>query len=412
VTESALAAGGGWNPRVEDLEAIRLGSASVVQRTPVFSSAELSRRGGGRVVVKAENLQRTGSFKLRGAFAKLQRSDSRRLRGVVCASAGNHGQAVAYAARARGLSCVVFMPLGAVVSKLDAVEAFGAEVRLVGTSIDECIAAARQLARAEELLWVHPFDDLEVIEGQAGVGLELSEQLPDAARVIVPVGGGGLICGVAAALRATDRRPRIVGVQAAACAPFVRALRGEDAAGVLGTVATIADGIAVKGPGELTLALAERWVDDMVVVGEDAIAEAMVLLAERSKLVVEGAGAVGVAALLSGAVGPLDDGTTAVVLSGGNVDAQVLAGVINRDQTRVGRRTRLFIRISDRPGGLVRLLAVVAEAGGNVLDLTHVRDGVSLDVQETGVELTVETRNPAHLAELVRMIKAAGYTVE
>jgi threonine dehydratase len=411
VTEIGPTGPAGWEPRVEDLEAIRRGSASTVKRTPVFSSAELSRRGGGRVVVKAENLQRTGSFKLRGAFAKLQRSDSWRRRGVVCASAGNHGQAVAYAARSCGLSCVVFMPLGAVVSKLDAVEAFGAEVRQVGTSIDECIVAARELAEAEELLWVHPFDDLEVIEGQAGVGLELSEQLPDVTRVIVPVGGGGLICGVAAALRATGRRARIVGVQAAACAPFVRALRGEDDPGV-GTVATIADGIAVKGPGELTLALAERWVDEMVVVDEDAIAAAMVLLAERSKLVVEGAGAVGVAALLSGAVTPVADGATAVVLSGGNVDAHVLAGIINRDQTRAGRRTRLFIRISDRPGGLARLLAVVAAAGGNVLDLTHVRDGVSLDVQETGVELTVETRNPAHREELVGKIEAAGYAVE
>jgi threonine dehydratase len=392
VTEIDLTVAARWKPQAEDLEAIRRGSSAAVKRTPVFSSGELSRRSGGRVMVKAENLQRTGSFKLRGAFAKLQGAEPGRGRGVVCASAGNHGQAVAYAARACGLSCTVFMPLGAAISKLDAVEAFGAEVRQIGTAIDEGIVAAEELAEAEDLLFVHPYNDLEIVKGQAGVGLELAEQLTDVAQVIVPVGGGGLISGVAAGLLATGHRDtRVVGVRAA------------------DPTTTIADGIAVKHPGELTEALISRWVDEMVVVDDDAVAEAMVLLAERSKLVVEGAGAVGVAALLVGAVTPAADGPTAVVLSGGNVDAHVLASVINRDQTRVGRRTLVFTRISDRPGALARLLAVVAEAGGNVIDLTHVRDGVTLDVQETGLELIVETRNAAHRAEVLAKIEAAGY---
>ena len=400
-----------WEPQLEELEAIRRASAEAVKETPVFSFGELSRRSGGRVVVKAENLQRTGSFKLRGALAKLRGPEAEGCRGVVAASAGNHGQALAYAARARGLPCTVFMPLGAAVSKLDAVEAFGGEVRQLGTSIDEGLAAAQELAREERLLFVHPFNDLEIVKGQSGLGLELAEQVPGLEQVIVPVGGGGLLCGVAAALQATKPRVRVIGVQAEGCAPFASSLRSGRAE-VVEAPSTIADGIAVKRPGELTLALAERWVEEIVVVDDDAIAEAMVLLAERAKLVVEGAGAVGVAALLSGAVAPAAEGTTAVVLSGGNVDAHILAGVINRHQTGIGRRTRVFTRVSDRPGGLAELLAIVAGAGGNVLDLIHVRDGVSLDVQQTGVELVVETRNASHRADLVGRIEAAGYQVE
>ncbi|MFN8218242.1 MAG: threonine ammonia-lyase [Solirubrobacterales bacterium] len=404
------AAGTAWTPRLEELDAIRLASAEQVKETPVFSFGELSRRCGGRVVVKAESLQRTGSFKLRGALAKLRTPEAEGCRGVVAASAGNHGQALAYAARAHGLRCTVFMPFGAAVSKLDAVEAFGGEVRQLGRSVDECIEAAQQLAEEEELLFVHPFNDLEIVKGQAGLGLELAEQVPGLAQVLVPVGGGGLLGGIAAALQTTKPQVRVVGIQAKGCAPFARSLHSGHAE-VVESPSTIADGIAVKRPGELTLALAERWVDEIVVVDDDAIAEAMVLLAERAKLVVEGAGAVGVAALVTGAVAPAAEGSTAVVLSGGNVDAHVLASVINRHQTGVGRRTRFFTRISDRPGGLADLLAIVAGAGANVLDLVHVRDGVSLDVQETGLELVVETRNARHRAELVERIEAAGYEV-
>jgi threonine dehydratase len=330
---------------------------------------------------------------------------------VVAGSAGNHGQALAYAARIRGIPCTVFMPSDADVSKVDAVEAFGAEVHASGPSVDDCVDSARRLAEEDGLLFVHPFDDLEVIQGQAGLGLELCEQVPDLARVIVPVGGGGLVSGVAAALSLVRPEVDVVGVQAVGCASYELSLR-EGGPRTVEEPSTIADGIAVKRPGELTFELVRRWVDEMVVVDDDAIAEAMVLLVERGKLVTEGAGAVGVAALLTGATAPSPQGTTVAVLSGGNVDAHVLAAVINRHQTGVGRRTRLFSRISDQPGGLVDFLQNVAAAGGNVLDVTHVRDGVSLHVKETGVEVLVESRSERHREELLARLRSSGYEVE
>ena len=400
-----------WVPDLEELRAIHAASSVTVKRTPVFSLGELSRRCGGTVVVKAENMPRPGSFKLRGSLAKLAGRDSDNCRGVVAGSAGNHGQALAYAARARGIPCTVFMPEDAAISKVDAVTAFGAEVVLEGSAIDECLQAAQQLAEVEGLLFVHPFDDLEVIQGQAGVGLELREQVPDLAKVIVPVGGGGLISGIAAALEATGGGVEVAGVQAAGCPAFARSLdSGEPQA--VAAVSTIADGIAVKRPGELTLELVRRWVEEIVTVDDDAIAEAMVFLVEYAKLVTEGAGAVGVAALLTGALRPADPGTTVVVLSGGNVDAHVLAEVINRHQTGIGRRTRLFSKISDRPGGLVDFLQIIARAGGNVLDVTHVRDGVALHVRETGVEVLVESRSERHGEELLARLAESGYEVE
>lgn len=399
-----------WKPSLEQLREVRRASADTVKTTPVFSFGELSRRCGGTIAVKAESLQRTGSFKLRGALAKLRDRSAENCRGVVAGSAGNHGQALAYAARARGIPCTVFMPRDAPVSKLAAVEAFGATVRQVEGSVDDCVDAARRLAVDEELTFVHPFDDVEVIAGQAGVGLELDEQVPALAQVIVPVGGGGLISGVAVALKLSRPEIRVVGVQAAGCAAFPQSLRDRHPVAVA-EPSTIADGIAVKRPGELTLGLVEEWVDDIVVVDDDAIAEAMVLLVERAKLVTEGAGAASVAALSSGAVDPSPAGTTVAILSGGNVDARVLAAVINRHQTSVGRRTRLFTRVADRPHGLADLLQAVADAGGNVLDVMHVRDGVALNVDETGVELVIETRSQEHRLELIEQIRQAGYSL-
>ena len=400
-----------WQPDLGELRSVHAASAETVKETPVFSLGELSRRCGGRVVVKAENMQRTGSFKLRGSLAKLAAPGAAGCPGVVAGSAGNHGQALAYAARARGIPCTVFMPRDAAISKVNAVTAFGAEVVLEGGAIDECLEAARRLAAEDGLLFVHPFDDLEVIAGQAGVGLELREQVPDLAKVIVPVGGGGLISGIGAALAATGGGVEIVGVQAVGCAAFGPSIESGEPQSVA-TASTIADGIAVKRPGELTLELVGRWVEEIVTVDDDAIAEAMVLLVEYGKLVTEGAGAVGVAALLTGAVEPASSGTTAVVLSGGNVDAHVLAEVINRHQTGIGRRTRLFSKISDRPGGLVDFLQIIAGAGGNVLDVTHVRDGVSLHVRETGVEVLVESRSQGDSDDLIARLAASGYEVE
>jgi threonine dehydratase len=373
---------------LDRLRSAREASASLVRHTPVLTAASLSARCGGTVVLKAENLQRTGSFKLRGALAKLRAAGSPA--GVVAGSAGNHAQALAYAARSSGVPCRVFMPVEAAVSKVSAVRAFGAEVEQRGSSVDECVGFAREHAGAAGWTFVHPFDDLDVIGGQAGLGLELLEDVgADLARVVVPVGGGGLASGVACAVRSVRPGVSVIGVRAGA--------------------RTIADGIAIKHPGSVTGPLLDELLDDVVTVGEDDIAETMVLLVERSKLVVEGAGAVSLAALLSGLVPAAPDGATVAVLSGGNVDVGLLAAIARRHETRVGRRLRVYTRVADLPGGLAGLLAAVAAAGANLIHVEHVREGVDLDVRETGVELTVETRGRSHGDELLESLRAAGY---
>ncbi len=391
-----------------EAEVARRVVASLARHTPLLSSRSLSEGCGGRVVLKAENLQRTGSFKLRGALHKISRLD--RPSGVVAGSAGNHGQSLAYAARAQAIPCEVFMPREAPVAKVAAVEAFGGIVNLGGESVDACVSAA--LARAEETGagFVHPFDDPEVILGQATLGLELLEDVPDLETVVVPVGGGGLISGIAGVLKSARPSVRVIGVQVEACAAFEASLRASTPV-TFDARATIADGIAIKRPGEITLPLVQRWVDELVVVGEDDIAEAMVWLLERAKLVVEGGGAVGVAALLAGTVTPASHGSTVIVLSGGNVDAGLLATIAHRHETTAGRRLRLYTRISDRPGGLAALLATIAEAGGNVVHADHVREAVPLHVRETGVEIALETRGPEHGESIMTALRAAGYDV-
>ena len=387
--------------------------SALARHTPVLSSRSLSERCGGRLLLKAENLQRTGSFKLRGAVHKISRLTD--ATGVVAGSAGNHGQSLAYAARAQGIPCEVFMPREAPVAKVAAVEAFGGIVHLEGDSVDACVAAARDRALQTGAGFVHPFDDPDIILGQSTLGLELLEDVPDLAQVVVPVGGGGLISGVAGVVKARHPDARIVGVQVDACAPFPESLQGS-APITFSARATIADGIAIKRPGDITLPLVRRWVDDMVVVSEEEIADAMVWLLERSKLVVEGGGAAGVAALLAGKVatevGGTGSGATVIVLSGGNVDAGLLAAVAQRNETLKGRRMRLFTRISDRPGGLAGLLTLIADAGGNVVHADHVRDAVALHVRETGIEITLETRSASHSDAIVAALQDAGYGVQ
>ncbi len=382
--------------------------AEVARHTPVLSSRSLSEHCGGHVLLKAENLQRTGSFKLRGAFHKISRLEQPR--GVVAGSAGNHGQSVAYAARDRGIPCEVFMPREAPVAKVAAVEAFGGTVNLAGDSVDECVAAARERAAETGATFVHPFDDPDVILGQATLGLELLDDVSDLAAIIVPVGGGGLISGVAVSVKSAHPDVRVIGVQVDACAPFPASLAAHTPL-PCAALPTIADGIAIKKPGEITLPLVERWVDQMVVVREDDIGDAMVWLMERAKLVVEGGGATGVAALLSGEVAPARTGSTVIVLSGGNVDAGLLAAIAHRHETTAGRRLRLFTRISDRPGGLAALLTQIAEAGGNVVHADHVREAVPLHVRETGVEIALETRGSEHGEAIVAALTEAGYDV-
>ncbi len=380
----------------------------VVRETPIITTRTLSERAGTHIVLKAENLQGTGSFKLRGAMSKLSALGEKSARGVVCGSAGNHAQAVAYAARSRGVPCEVFMPEAAPIAKADAVQALGATLHLAGRSVDDCVAAARERAAEAGMQFIHPFDDVDVISGQGGVGLELLRQVPDLARVVVPVGGGGLISGISVAIRSRRPEVEVIGVQVEACAPFVASLRAGQPVAV-DSVRTIADGIAVKRPGEITLKLIDALVKELVVVGEDQVAEAMVFLMERSKLVVEGAGAVGVAALLGGLLpGPID-GTTVIVLSGGNVGAGLLAEVARRHETQAGRRLVLRVRIPDLPGSLAALLRMISSTGANLLDVQHLREGLDLHIQETAVQLVLETRGPEHAAAVRTAIEQGGY---
>jgi threonine dehydratase len=393
---------------IEDVrQAVRAG-AGLVRETPVLSSHTLTERAGTTVALKAENLQRTGSFKLRGALAKLASLGDGCAEGVVTGSAGNHAQAVAYAARARGVPCEVFMPVAASIAKVEAAVALGASVHLEGESVDEALALAHQRAADSGCPFIHPFDDPVVIAGQGGIGLELAAQVPDISRVIVPVGGGGLISGIAIALRALRPEVEVIGVQVDACAPYQRSLEAGRPIAV-DSALTIADGIAVKRPGEITLPPVQRCVDEMVVVGEDEVAEAMVFLLERAKLVVEGAGAVGVAAVLSGRLKLSGPGTTVVVLSGGNVDAGLLADVARRHESQAGRRLVLLARLPDRPGSLAQLLSLVAERGANLLDVQHIREGIDLHVRESAVQLVLETRSHEHALEVTKAIRSAGY---
>jgi threonine dehydratase len=393
----------------EDVDRARAAVGDVARHTPVLPSATLSERAGGaNVLLKAESLQRTGSFKIRGALNKLAAVGEGCSRGVVCGSAGNHAQALAFAAQARGVPCEVFMPADASIGKAEAAQALGATVRLAGAAVDDCVAAARERAAETGMVFVHPFDDPDVVAGQGTLGLELLDDVPDLAKVVVPIGGGGLSSGVAIAVKSARPDVEVVGVQAETVAPFPASLRaGEpvDAPQAL----TIADGIAVKRPGTLTLELIKQWVDDVVVVAEDDIAEAMVMLMEKAKLVVEGAGAVGVAALLSGTTKAAADGATVVVLSGGNVDAGLLAVVARRHETLVGRRIVVLTRVPDRPGALAGLLECVAEAGANMVEVSHLREGVDLHVRETAVQLIMETRGKEHAQEVLDAIARGGY---
>jgi threonine dehydratase len=393
-----------------DVVAAQGAIGDVARHTPVLASATLSERCGGDVVLKAESLQRTGAFKIRGVLSKLHALGDGCSRGVVCGSAGNHAQALALAAQIRGVPCEVFMPEGAPIAKVEATAALGAHVVIGGGSVDDCLILARSRADEAGMAFVHPFDDPDIVAGQGTLGLELLADLPDLATVVVPVGGGGLASGVAIAVKSARPEVRVIGVQVETVAAFPASLKAGRPIAVSAGL-TIADGIAVKRPGELTLGLIDRWLDGMVVVGEDVVADAMVLLMEKAKLVVEGAGAVGVAALLGGQVIPAPAGSTCVILSGGNVDAGLLATIARRHETEAGRRMVLLTRVPDRPGALARLLDSVAAAGANIVEVSHLREGIGLHVRETGVQLTIETRSREHAAAVVDAVREAGYGV-
>src|SRR4051794_5639062 len=393
-----------------DVIAARAAVETVARRTPILSTRTFSERAGGTVALKAENLQRTGSFKVRGVAAKLD-ALGHTPNGVVAASAGNHAQAVAAAAATRGIPCEVFVPTNAPMAKVEAAREQGAIVHVGGTDVDACQVAA--LARAEEggLAFVHPFDDPAIVAGQGSLGLELLEDVPDLAQVVVPVGGGGLCAGIALVIKDAKPDVRIVGVQAAACAPYPESMqRGTPVEAK--SALTIADGIAVKRPGGVPLAILRTHLDDMELVDEEGTANATALLLERCKLVVEGAGAVSVAALLGGGVAPAAHGVTVAVLSGGNVDAGLLATIARRHETESGRRLVMLTRVADRPGGLARLLATVAGTGANLVDVSHVREGMDLHVRETAIELVVETRGPDDADRVLKTLNDQGYPTQ
>jgi threonine dehydratase len=395
-----------------DLDAARRAVVGVAVRTPLLASDELAQAAGAPVALKAECLQRGGSFKLRGALAKVAALGARAGAGLVTASAGNHARAVALAARIQGIGCDVFMPVDVSVAKLLAVERLGARVHLDGDSVDEALELAAAFAAAGGPAFVHPFDDIDVIAGQATLGLELLEEVSDLARVVVPVGGGGLASGLGIAFRRAGADVELIGVQASACAPYAELLTGDGSRSRDDptTRNTIADGIAIKRPGSLTLPLLRELLDGVEAVSEDEIAEAMAFLSEHAKLVSEGAGAASVAALRSGRLAPVA-GTTVAIVSGGNVDSGLLAEVLRRHETMEGRRVRMFTRVRDRPGGLAELLNLVAQARANLVNIDHVREAVPLHVRETGVELTLETRGSAHTEEVLAVLAAAGYDV-
>ncbi len=382
-----------------------------VRDTPLVPAGELGRRVGARVLLKAENLQLTGSFKARGATNMIRRlSDDQLAAGVVAASAGNHAQAVAFAARDAGAHALLVMPEQAPLAKVAAVQQYGGEVELVEGGYDEAGAEARRLAEERGMTLVHAFDQPPVVAGQGTIGLEIARDAPDTALIVVPLGGGGLAGGIALAASEVLPGARVIGVQAEACAPYIDSLAAHRPIGAR-SANTICDGIAVKRPGDFTLPIVERHVDEVVTVSDDQVAEAMVLLLERSKLVVEGAGAVAVAALMHGRVDVGDAGVVCAVLSGGNVDASLLSECIRLGETAAGRRIVLSTVVPDRPGALAGLLRVVADCGANVVDVEHLRDGIDLHVRETAIKLVLQTRGTEGNLELLNAARAEGFSV-
>ena len=379
-------------PTLADIQEARERLRGIAEETPIYLSETFSRRVGREVRLKAENLQRTGAFKVRGAVNKLTTlSPEERAAGVVAASAGNHGQAVAWAARQLGIRATIFVPVTAPMAKIDACRNYGAATEMAGEDFEDALDAA--IAHVDQTggTFIHPYEDQLVVAGQGTIGLELLDQEPDVGTVLIPIGGGGLALGIATALRALKPEVRIVGVRA----------------GVGGY--TIADGIAVKVPSDFTMPLLEDLLDDIVAVTDEQISEAIVLLLERAKLVVEGAGAVGVAALLAGKDG--GTGTAVPILSGGNIDPTMLISVMRHGLSVAGRYLVMRTQIPDRPGELIKLLSLVAEERGNLISVEHHREG-DLPVTATEVELTIVTRDEEHCRQLLAAMDERGYPVQ
>lgn len=394
---------------LSDLQRTRQLLNGVTAVTPIETSDSLSAMAGVPVFLKCENLQRTGSFKLRGAFTRLSAlNETERRAGVIAASAGNHAQGVALAARELGIDCVVLMPKGAALPKVTATRGYGAEVRLAGEDLAESIELAQAEAAASGRVFISPFDHVDIVTGQATLGLEVLEQVPEVGTIVVPTGGGGLLSGVAAAVHLAGSRARVVGVQAEGAAAFPASL-AKGAPVRLAHVETIADGIAVPEPSQLTLGIVRELVAEIRTVTEEQIGEAMLFLNERAKLVVEPAGAVGVASLLAGAAGI--EGPVVVVLSGGNVDTLLLNRVLQHGLVLAGRFMEMIVRVPDRPGSLVKLLTALARTECNVVSVEHDRTSSGLAATEVQIGVNVETKRQAHKSEIIAELKRLKYDV-
>jgi threonine dehydratase len=392
-----------------DIEAAREVLEGVTVRTPMEHSRWLSTAAGGEVYLKLENLQRTGSFKTRGAYVRISRlSEAERANGVVAASAGNHAQGVALSATLLGIKSTVFMPEGAPIPKVRATEAYGADIRFHGQFLDQALVAAKAFAEETGAVLIHPFDHPDIVIGQGTCGLEIIEQAPDVKTVIVPTGGGGLLAGIAIAVKALRPDVRVVGVQAAGAAAYPQSLAdGRPVA--LKSMRTIADGIAVGCPGQVTFDAVQRCVDEVVTVSEDSLSRALLSIAERAKQVVEPAGAAAVAAILDD---PSRFGTPAVaVLSGGNIDPLLLGKVIRQGMAAAGRYLGLRVHIPDLPGGLATMLTELADTGANVIEVMHERISPALHLDEVEVQLQLETRGPKHSDQVIRRLRERGYEV-
>jgi threonine dehydratase len=401
-------------PTLDDIEKARETIAGVARVTPMETSQFLAELLGSPVHLKCENLQRTGAYKVRGAYNRLSTlTPEQRAAGVVAASAGNHAQGVALAARELGIPATIFTPVGVALPKLQATRHYGAEVVLRGHSVEEALSAAKDFAARTGAVFIPPFDHPAVIAGQGTLGLEILDQVPEADTVIVPIGGGGVIAGIALAVKGiaerTGRTIRVVGVQAENAAAYPSSLEAGEPVTV-STKPTIADGIAVARPGDMNFPIIRDLVDDIVTVSDDDVARALLVLLERAKLVVEPAGAVGVAAIMSGAV--RDTGRTVVLLSGGNIDPLMMERVITRGLVAASRYIGIRIMLPDRPGQLARVSQVISDAGANVVEVLHTRHGQGLVINEVALDLSIEARGPEHAQEVIHRLREVGFRPE
>jgi threonine dehydratase len=398
--------------KLSDIQDARKILQGIIIPTPILSDEKLSQEIGARAFLKAECLQRSGSFKVRGAYNKISRlSKEEKKRGVVTASAGNHAQGVALAARLHNIKATIVLPEFAPLTKVMATKAQGADVVLKGASFDEAVAYSRELQEKHGYIYVHAFDDDLVIAGQGTIGWEIVEDLPETTVVVVPIGGGGIISGIALAVKNLLPQVRVIGVQAAAVAPFNKSL-AEGKPVTVEAAPTIADGIAVKRPGEKTLAIIREYVDEIVEVSEEEIARGIFHCVQNNRLVVEGAGAAGVAALLAKKIKVKPDDTVCTVLCGGNIDGNLLARVIEQVMVRQGRYIILKLLVLDRPGMLATLLNHVAETGANVVEVFHRRAMWLAPLGRVGIEMVLEVRDEKHGREVNKHLEKCGYHVE